>query len=82
MTPDQQIAEELLAWVELAEDQLRQDRGITTASNPVTLPDSRRQTETDRINAMACDRATRLWCMDQHAKREKSGNPLDELHKV
>ena len=62
MTPDEQMADELLAWIDVAEDQLRRDREIP---NPVTLPDSKMQAETDRINAMACERATRGWCLEQ-----------------
>ena len=62
MTPDEEIADELLAWIEVAKDQLRRDRGI---SNPVPLPNSGKQAETDRINAMACERATRGWCLEQ-----------------
>ena len=46
-----QIADELRAWVRIAEEQLRQDRGATKA-----------QIEQDRINRMACDRAEVLCC--------------------
>ena len=49
-----QIADELRAWIKVAEEQLRQDRasGIKTPH----------QIEQDRINRAACDRAEVLYC--------------------
>ena len=48
------VADEILAWIEVAEEQWRLDRGEKKA-----------QIETDRINRAACERATRLWCEQQ-----------------
>ena len=76
MTPDEQMADELLAWMDVAEDQLRQDHESGIKS-PHQIEQDRinhayristvivKQAETDRINAMACERATRGWCLEQ-----------------
>ena len=48
------VADEILAWIEVAEEQRRLDRGEKKA-----------QIETDRINRAACEQATRLWCEQQ-----------------